>query len=53
MNLENAINKGTEILKKNYIRSAKLDSEILMSKVLNKEREFLIINQNKLIEKIY
>ena len=51
MNIENAINKGTEILKKNYIRSAKLDSEILMSKVLNKERESLIINQNELIEK--
>ena len=51
MNIENAINKGTEILKKNYIRSAKLDSEILMSKVLKKERESLIINQNELIEK--
>ena len=51
MNLENAINRGTEILKKNYIRSAKLDSEILMSKVLGKERESLIINQKELIEK--
>ena len=51
MNLENAINKGTEILKKNYIRSAKLDSEILMSKVLGKERVSLVINQNELIEK--
>ena len=51
MNLENAINNGTKILEKNSIKSAKLDSEILMSKVINKERKFIVLNQNKYLEK--
>ena len=51
MNLEKAINYGTKILRKNFIKSAKLDSEILMSKALDKDREFIIINQNKNINK--
>ena len=51
MNLEKAINNGTKILEKNYIKSAKLDSEILMSKALDKDREFIFINQNKNINK--
>ena len=42
MNLENAINYGIQILKKNSIKSAELDSEILMSKVIGKERRFII-----------
>tara|TARA_A100001011_G_scaffold384408_1_gene456985 strand:+ start:1180 stop:2031 length:852 start_codon:yes stop_codon:yes gene_type:complete len=51
MNLENAINNGTKILEKNSIKSAKLDSEILMSKVINKERKFIVLNQNKYLKK--
>jgi len=51
MNLENAINNGTKILEKNSIKSAQLDSEILMSKVINKERKFIVLNQNKYLEK--
>ena len=51
MNLENAINQGTKILEKNLIQSAKLDSEILMSKVICKEREFIILNQKNHLER--
>ena len=51
MNLENAIDQGIQILKKNSIKSAILDSEILMSKVIGKERRFIILNQNKHLEK--
>ena len=51
MKLENAINQGTKILKKNLIQSAKLDSEILMSKVIGKEREFIILNQKNHLER--
>ncbi len=51
MNIENAINKASFILKKNKIKSPKLDSEILLSKVLKKDREFIILNHQKKIEK--
>ena len=51
MKLETAINNAYLNLKKNNIESASLDSEILMSNVLNKKREFIILNLNKEINK--
>ena len=39
------INIGSEILKKNKIVSHMLDSEIILSKILNTSREKLLINQ--------
>ncbi len=47
MNLEVAINKGTEELRKKNIKTAFLDSELLLSKVINKDREFIILNLDK------
>ena len=47
MNIIEAIKKGNKILKKNGIRSYKLDSEILMSKVFQKNRIDVILNSNK------
>ena len=46
MNLELAINSAYQKLKKNNIKSAMLDSEILMSEAVNKSREFVILNNN-------
>ena len=41
MNIENAITRATlELVKKN-IKSPKLDSEILMAKVLKRDRKFI------------
>tara|TARA_B100000575_G_scaffold277921_1_gene264701 strand:+ start:1136 stop:1978 length:843 start_codon:yes stop_codon:yes gene_type:complete len=51
MNIDTAITEGTKILESNFISSAKLDSEILLAKVINKDREYLIINGNKKLEK--
>ena len=52
MNIHEAINKGKLILEKNLIKSSQLDSEILMSKVVDKDRKFLILNsKNELDEK--
>ena len=51
MNLLYAINHGVEILKNNSIESAKLDSEILMSSIIGKERTFILLNQNKNVDK--
>ena len=44
MNLQSALFEANKILAKNNIQSSKLDSEILLSKVLNKDREFIILN---------
>ena len=51
MNFENALLMGSRILSKNNIGSSLLDSEILMSKAINKDREFIIYNLKKEIEK--
>tara|TARA_B100000886_G_scaffold326913_1_gene273839 strand:- start:324 stop:1166 length:843 start_codon:yes stop_codon:yes gene_type:complete len=47
MNIFEALKKGDNILKKNGIKSYKLDSEILMSKVFQKNRIAIILNSNK------
>ena len=51
MNIQNAIRKGKMILSEKKIKSAELDSEILMSKAINKEKKFLILNFNNVIPK--
>tara|TARA_B100000963_G_scaffold311687_1_gene288743 strand:+ start:8066 stop:8905 length:840 start_codon:yes stop_codon:yes gene_type:complete len=51
MNIQTALKKGQLILKQNNIDSAKLDSEILMSRVIKKDKKFLILNLNKEIKK--
>ena len=40
MNIQNALKKGQSILLDNNILSAKLDSEILMSQAIKKNKEF-------------
>ena len=50
MNINTAILEGAKFLRKNYIKYPELDSEILLAKVLNKEREFIILNLHKKIE---
>ena len=51
MKLSEVITKGANILKKNNIPSFFLDSEILLGKILDKKREFIILNQNLEIQK--
>ena len=51
MNIQNALRKGKMILSEKKIKSAELDSEILMSKAINKEKKFLILNFNDVIPK--
>ncbi len=50
MNILELINQGSYKLKSNKIISHKLDSEILLSKVLQKQREEILINLNKCIK---
>ena len=51
MNIRSALNIGNKILIQNKIISAKLDTELLMSKAINKNREFIILNLDKEINK--
>ena len=51
MRLSEVIIKGANILKKNNIPNFFLDSEILLGKILDKKREFIILNQNLEIKK--
>ena len=45
-----AIKEGTEILNKKFIKTAKLDTEILMAKAINKDRKFVLLNQDNIID---
>ena len=47
MNIENALNIANNILKDNCNNSYQLDSELLMSKIFEKDRKFIILNLNK------
>ncbi len=51
MNIQTALKKGQSKLRDNNILSAQLDSEILMSKAINKDKKFIILNLNKEIKK--
>ena len=46
MNIQSAVKKGTTILKNSYIKTAELDTEILMAKVLGSSREYIILNNH-------
>jgi release factor glutamine methyltransferase len=50
MNIQSALIEGLNILRNKSILSAKLDSEILMAKALGKKREYIILNNDKIIK---
>ena len=51
MDIQSALEKGQLILIDNNIISAKLDSEILMSQAIRKNKKFIILNLHKEIKK--
>ena len=51
MDIQSALKKGQSILIDNNIISAKIDSEILMSQAIRKNKKFIILNLNKQIKK--
>ena len=50
MNISTAIVKGAKILKKNFISTANIDSEILMAKAINKDRKYILLNSKEQID---
>ena len=49
MNAQEILKKGTNRLREKKILSPVLDAEILLSKVLNKSREYILTNLNQKI----
>ena len=50
MKIENAIQEGFLQLKQNNIESALLDSQLLMSQIINKDQKFIILNPDKKLQ---
>ena len=51
MNIYSAIKEGTKILNREFIKSAQIDSEILLAKVMEWDRKQILLNQNHIINK--
>ena len=51
MNINLAINQGSKILRSKLIINSHLDSEILMAETLKKDRKYILLNSDKLINK--
>ena len=51
MKIITAINQANYVLKKNYIKSSQIDCELLISKAIDKNREYIILNLEKEITK--
>ncbi|MDA7770371.1 peptide chain release factor N(5)-glutamine methyltransferase [Candidatus Pelagibacter sp.] len=49
MNIETILSKGTSILKKSKISNAQLDSEILLSNSINRDKKHIILNPKELL----
>ena len=49
MNIENTLNYGINILKANRIANPHLDSEILLSKSINKDKKYIILNSKEIL----
>ena len=49
MNIENTLNEGINILQKNKIPNPQLDSEILLSNLIKKDKKHIILNPKELL----
>ena len=47
MNIEKTLNKAIVFLKQHNIKNPHLDSEILLSKIINKDRKYVILNSKE------
>ena len=49
MNIYETIDKANKTLKQNNIKTSYLDSELLLSKVIKKDRKYIILNSKKIL----
>ena len=50
MNIENVLIKAKKNLRDCKVKSANLDSEILLSKVINKDKKYILLNDKKILK---
>ena len=53
MNIKQTLNKAINILYENNIQNPYLDSEILLSKVINKDRKYILLNSKENLKTVY
>ena len=51
MNINSAIIHGAKVLKDNFIKNPYLDSEILMTKAIEKDRKYILLNSKRVLDK--
>ena len=51
MDIKSLISQGSILLKNNNIPTFQIDSEILMTKVIQKDKKYIILNANKILDK--
>ena len=47
MNIENTLNNAVKILNKSKIKNSILDSEILLSQAINRDRKYIFLNSKE------
>jgi len=50
MNINLAIKNGSKILRDKFIPNSELDTEILMAKTINKDRNYILLNPDKFLD---
>ena len=50
MNINSAIIQGAKILKEHFVKNSYLDSELLMIKVIKKDRKYILLNGKRDID---
>ena len=53
MNIENTLNNAVRILNKSKIKNSILDSEILLSQVINRDRKYIFLNSKENLKQKY
>ena len=51
MNINSAITNGSKILRNKFIHSYRLDSEILMAQTIKKDRNYILLNSDNILNK--
>ena len=49
MNIENILNEGIDVLQKNKIANPQLDSEILLSNSIKRDKKHIILNPKEVL----
>ena len=51
MNINLALKQGSKLLRSKFIPNPQLDSEILMAKTINKDRNYILLNPNRVLKR--